>query len=210
MGSPGVPESGTRNPEVPLTLQLAKESQLMITRLRELKLDDSSAPGMTVFGENGAQIAILHGRIAVQEISAPGQQPAAKEKHLVISPKGLFLAEGGSDVRPDDGDMVATLSAIRRTQEGPTNALIDEKNHCLRISEGSMSKSFTISRVDSAPEEFATLLISAVESSRRVAQKPLTEEIARIKAGNTMLDAMIQQEQERLFQPPASTGPTAA
>lgn len=194
MRLPGAPESGTRGPEVPLTIQLAKESQLMISNLRELNLDESSASAMTVFGDNGSQIAILHGTISVQEVSAPEQQPTAKEKYLVISPKGFFLAEGSSDVTPNDGDLVATLNTIRRSRQDSTNVSIDEKNHCLRISDETASKSFKITRVDSTPEEFVALLTSAVESSRRVAQKPLIEEIARAKAGNTMLDSMIQQE----------------
>lgn len=198
------PEGNGNASEQPLTLQLTKESQLMISKLRQLKLDDPSAPGMTVFGETGNQIAILHGKISVPE--AGQEQIATKEKYLVISPKGFFLAEGRSDVSITDDGLDLTLKGIRERGNASTNVSIDERGRLLTIGHNGGSQKFNTSKINSNPEQFAEILKSAIENSRKVAQQPLLEEIARAKAGNGALDSMIQQETASL-QPPPNPGP---
>lgn len=211
MPEPTTPEShGNIADQQPLTLQLARESQSMISKLKDLKLDESSAPGMAVFGENGTQIAIFYGKISVPETPAGQEQAITKEKHLVISPKGLFLAEGRSDVEISDDSLISTLDGIRKkAQENQPDVSIDEKNHKLRISASGGYQAYSVKKVEATPEQFSDMLKAAIENSRKIAQKPLLEEIARIKAGNGVLDNIIAQENSPASPPPASPGPTA-
>mgnify|MGYP001608895064 CR=1 FL=1 len=50
MGGLTTPEGNTGALEAPLTLQVTKEAKIMISKLKELKLDEVSAPGMAVLG----------------------------------------------------------------------------------------------------------------------------------------------------------------
>lgn len=184
-------EGNASSTEQPLKPQLAQEARMMISKLRDLKLDEPSSPGMIIIGGRDNLTAIFLGKV-----SATGGK-----SHLVISPEGFFLAE------PND----PAFEAIRKQQQQAVRTLIDEKVGSLdimnignNISLGRLS----IKRVDSDPEQFQILLKSAIESSRILTQKPLLDEIARAKAGNSMLDAMIQQEKPPSPQPPSNPGPT--
>lgn len=193
-GRPGGSEGGARATEAPLPLQLRKETQLTISKLRELKLDDPSAPGMTVFGENGSQTAILHGTIP------------QKERYLVISPKGFFLAESRSSVTTGTRELSLILDDIRNKGKESTRISIDDKNGLVIDDESDKSTyRFQAEKIVSTPEETAEILKSAVESSRELAQKSLLDEMARARAANTMLDSMIRQEQSSQPPPPGPT-----
>lgn len=182
---PAESRNNTINPEVMLGIQLLKESQLMISKLKQLKLDDLSAPCMAVFGDNGNQTAILFGTVA--------DRVTRIKKHLVISPKGFFLAESGTEAAPDYDVLSKTLKLV----PAPTVSL--EQNQMkqyirIKISQENNYHSFKLKRIEDAPEEFAALLKSAIESSREVAQKPLLEEMGRGRAGNDLLDNMLREQ----------------
>ena len=183
----------------------------MISKLGQLKLDDPSAPGMTVFGDSGSQIAILHGEISTQE-TTDQQQPAAKGKYfLVISPKGFFLAAGRSDVSTSEESLSLALKEVRKSGQ-ESNVSIDDKER-LAISVNNAYKAFEMKKISVSPERFKEMLTSAIESSRKIAQRPLLAQIINGKAGNELLDAMIQEKQQpttasQLRPPQAGSGET--
>lgn len=201
------PEGQNSGAEFTIKTQLVRETQLMISKLKALGLNEPTAPGMMVFGEPNDEIAILLGGI-------PNPKDSTGEKHLVVSPKGLFLANnkrGNSAVteRPDDFLILGLQVGM---EEGKIVAVsIDEKKHELRIDNeltNPVASLFNIERVNSTPEEFVGLLKLAIEASRNIVQKPLTDAIANAKASNNILDTMIQQEKPTSPQPPANPGPT--
>lgn len=163
---------------------------------------------MRVFGENGSQIAILLGKIHAPETPGEQAQTATEEKYLVISPKGFFLAGGKSQILPDP-DHLGSILKKGISQNGQVS--IDEKEGYLKINtDANNFHSFYIKRLDCTPEQFAEILKLAVESSQKVAQKPLQDEIARAVVGNTVLDTMIKQGQSIPTPPPfGGSGPAA-
>lgn len=188
------PEAGKSAAEQqPLTTVVAKEAKTTISKLKYLKLDDSSAPGMTVFEEGNNQIAILLGEIPVQEFSVGQEITQVKgSSYMVISTKGLYLAEGRSDV-VSKSDLPSTLIDLASRGRGSGNVSIDEEGRLTITADGNSLK-FKMTKIKSDPEQYAQMLKSAIESSRKIAQKPLLDEIERIQAGNSFLDTMIQQE----------------
>lgn len=192
-------------PEIPLASQLAQESKAMVAKLKDLKLDDPSAPGMFVFGEE-SPIAILLGKI---EIPVDSMETAdMRSKHLIIAPQGFLLAEGNSDISQNNEALSSTLESIRKkTQETPPDISIDEKNHKLKIITNGKHLVFSIKKVEATPEQFSEMLKSAIGSSREIAQKPLMGNVLRAKAGNAMLDAMVAQEKSSYFPPPFTPPP---
>ena len=199
MGGLTTPEGNTGALEAPLTLQVTKEAKIMISKLKELKLDEVSAPGMAVFGDENRPIAILFGKV-----KDPAESQNAQEKHLVVSHKGFFLAEGKSDVDRREEALSSTLSSIRNNvQETAPNVSLDELGR-LKIDTNGNHQAFNLKKLDSTPEQFTQILKTAIENSRQIAQKPLFDEIARAKAGNVALDNMIAQEKSQLPPNPPS------
>lgn len=170
--------------EQPLGVRVQRESQEMISKLRELKLDDPSAPAMAVFGENGSRTAIFLGKVEKNGIS---------QEHLMISPKGTFTVKGPSDLNQDPETLLSSLKDVARKRPA-TNVQIDEEYRHLIIDssedKGPVGR-FEINRLASAPEDFPELLKSAIESSRKIAQKSMSDELLRGQNGNEMLTNMI-------------------
>ncbi len=199
MAVPATPEGNNGTSETSLASRLAQETKTMVAKLKDLKLDDPSAPGMFVFGQE-APIAILLGRVGTPiDPSVERPNDLMRAKHLVIAPQGFFLAEGSSDVMPTQEEALSlTLNdAGKSNGQQAINVSIDDKG-LLRIDSAEKHQAFKMQKISTPPEIFSQIVRSAVENSRKIRQESLMNEIARGKAGNSLLDNMIQQENPSL------------